>query len=137
HRGEGSWAKAVAGIRLALGLGFRVRVAASVATPASGELSAFHQFLGELGIAPDDQIVRPIAHEGVASAGVVLTRASLVPEITVTADGVYWHPVAATNEDALVTQQIEPLTPALDEISRAFAEQWARAATAAQLFPCA
>lgn len=137
HRGEGSWAKAIAGIRLALGLGFRVRVAASVATPASGELSAFHQFLGELGIAPDDQIVRPIAHEGVASAGVVLTRASLVPEITVTADGVYWHPVAATNEDALVTQQIEPLTPALDEISRAFAEQWARAATAAQLFPCA
>lgn len=137
HRGQGAWAKAVAGIRLALGLGFRVRVAATVAAPEPGELNAFHRFLGELGITPDDQVVRPIAREGVASAGVVLTRASLVPEITVTADGVYWHPVAATNDDALVTQQIEPLTPALDEISRAFAEQWARAATAAQLFPCA
>lgn len=137
HRGQGSWAKAVAGIRLVLGLGFRVRVAATVAAPAPGELSAFHDFLDDLGIARDDQIVRPIAHEGVASAGVVITRASLVPEITVTAEGVYWHPVAATDEDALVTRRIEPLTPALDEISRAFAEQWARAASAAQLFPCA
>jgi Radical SAM superfamily len=137
HRGHGSWAKAVDGIRLALGLGFRVRVAATVAAPAPGQLGDFHQFLDDLGIAPDDQIVRPIAHEGVASAGVVLTRASLVPEITVTAEGVYWHPVAATDDDALVTRRIEPLTPALDEISRAFAEQWARAASAAQLFPCA
>jgi len=137
HRGQGSWAKAVAGIRLALGLGFRVRVAATVAAPGPGELSAFHQFLDDLGIAPDDQIVRPIAHEGVASAGVVITRVSLVPEVTVTAEGVYWHPVAATDEDALVTRRIEPLTPALDEISRAFTEQWARTASAAQLFPCA
>ena len=137
HRGHGSWAKAVTGIRLALGLGFRVRVAATVEAPGPGELSAFHALLDELGIAPDDQIVRPIAHEGVASAGVVITRASLVPEITVTAEGVYWHPVAAIDEDALVTHRIEPLTLALDEISRAFAEQWARAASAAQLFPCA
>jgi hypothetical protein len=37
----------------------------------------------------------------------------------------------------LVSRRIEPLTPALDEISRSFAEQWARAASAAQLFPCA
>lgn len=137
HRGQGSWAKALAGIRLALALGFRVRVAATVAAPAPGELRAFHAFLDDLGIAPDDQIVRPIAQEGVADAGVVITRASLVPEITVTAEGVYWHPVAATDEEALVTRRIEPLTPALDAVSRAFAEQWARAASAAQLFPCA
>jgi hypothetical protein len=137
HRGQGSWAKAVAGIQLALRLGFRVRVAATVAAPAPGELSAFHRFLDDLGIASGDQVVRPIAHEGIASAGVAITRASLVPEITVTAEGVYWHPVAATDDDALVTRRIEPLTPALDDISRAFAEQWARAASAAQLFPCA
>jgi hypothetical protein len=137
HRGPGSWEKAVAGIRLALEMGFRVRVAATIAAPAPGELSALHGFLDDLGIAPDDQVVRPIAHEGVASAGVVITRASLVPEVTVTAEGVCWHPVAATDEDALVTRQIEPLTPALDEISRAFADQWSRVASAAQLFPCA
>src|SRR5205823_10052593 len=100
HRGRGSWAKAVAGIRLALGLGFRVRVAATIEAPAPGDLSAFHDFLDDLGIASDDQVVRPIAHEGVASAGVVITRASLVPRITVTAERVYWHSAAATHAAA-------------------------------------
>ncbi len=69
HRGAGTWVKAVAGIRLALSLGFRVRVAATVASPAPGELTAFHDFLDGLGIAPGDQLVRPIALEGAASQG--------------------------------------------------------------------
>ena len=137
HRGAGSWAKAVAGIRLALSLGFRVRVAATVAAPAPGELTAFHDFLDELGIPRSDQLVRPIAAEGVASEGVSISRESLVPEVTVTAEGVYWHPVAATDDRALVTRTIEPLTPALETIGRLFAEQWARTAEAAALFPCA
>lgn len=137
HRGAGTWVKAVAGIRLALSLGFRVRVAATVASPAPGELTAFHDFLDGLGIAPGDQLVRPIALEGAASQGVALTRESLVPEVTVAADGVYWHPVAATDERALVTRTVEPLTPALDMVSRLFAEQWTRAAEEAALFPCA
>ncbi|MCV6986943.1 radical SAM protein [Mycobacterium shinjukuense] len=137
HRGAGTWAKAVAGIRLALSLGFRVRVAATVASPGPGELAAFHDFLDQLGIARPDQLVRPIALEGVASQGVALTRESLVPEVTVTADGVYWHPVAAIDERALVSRTVEPLTPALDTISKLFAEQWAQAAEAAALFPCA
>jgi Radical SAM superfamily/4Fe-4S single cluster domain len=137
HRGAGTWAKAVTGIRLALSLGFRVRVAATVAAPAPGELAAFHGFLDQLGIAANNQLVRPIALEGVASEGLVLTRESLVPEVTVTADGVYWHPVAATDARALVTHTIEPLTAALDTISQLFAEQWARTAEATALFPCA
>jgi len=112
HRGAGAWTKAVSGIRLAPLLGFRVRVAATVAAPAPGELAVFHDFLDELGITRDDQLVRPIVLEGVASEGVSLIRESLVPEVTVTADGVYWHPVTATGERALVSRTIEPLTPA-------------------------
>ncbi|ORB85392.1 radical SAM protein [Mycobacterium kansasii] len=137
HRGSGTWEKAVAGILLALSLGFRVRVAATVADPGPGELAAFHAFLDDVGIVRDDQLVRPIALEGVASEGLALRRESLVPEVTVTADGVYWHPVAAIDERALVSRTIEPLTPALDAVSRLFAEQWARAAEAVALFPCA
>ena len=137
HRGVGSWQKAVDGIRLALSLGFRVRVAATVAAPAPRQLDDLHRFLDELGIAADDQVIRPIAAEGLATKGVVLTRETLVPEVTVTADGVYWHPVAAIDQNALVSSRIEPLTPALDEIARLFAEQWAKASTAAALFPCA
>ncbi|GAC1479452.1 MAG: hypothetical protein NVS1B16_10400 [Pseudarthrobacter sp.] len=49
----------------------------------------------------------------------------------------YWHPVAATDDQALVSTQIEPLGPALSEVYRLFAEQWAAAGAAAKLFPCA
>lgn len=137
HRGAGSWAAAVAGIGCALSLGFRVRVAATVADPGPGELAALRDFLDGLGIAREDQLVRPVALEGVAGEGIHISRESLVPEVTVTSEGVYWHPVAATDDKALVTSTIEPLTPALEEISRSFAEQWARTAEAAALFPCA
>jgi pyruvate-formate lyase-activating enzyme len=137
HRGAGTWQKAIDGIRLALSLGFRVRVAATIAAPAPGQLDDLHRFLDELGIAADDQVIRPIAAEGLATKGVVLSRETLVPEVTVTADGVYWHPVAAIDQNALVSSRIEPLTPALDEISSLFAEQWAKGSTAAALFPCA
>ncbi|HEY5852514.1 MAG TPA: radical SAM protein [Aldersonia sp.] len=137
HRGAGSWARAVTGIHVALELGFRVRIAATLEAPRPGEIAALHEFCDRLGIDREDQLIRPIAREGAAVEGLVMTMDSLVPEVTVTADGVYWHPVAATDERALVTRRIEPLRPALDEISRRFTEQWAVAATAAALFPCA
>ena len=137
HRGAGSWARAVAGIRLARDLGFRVRIAATIASPGPGTITALHDFCDQLGIARRDQLIRPIARQGAAVKGLVMTPESLVPEVTVTADGVYWHPVAATDDRALVTRQVEPLRPALDEIYQRFTRQWAVAATAAALFPCA
>ena len=41
--------------------------------------------------------------------GIALARADLVPEITITAEGVYWHPVGAEDADLLVTPDIFPL----------------------------
>jgi hypothetical protein len=39
---------------------------------------------------------------------------NLAPEVTVTADGVYWHPlVSPSDSDMLVTRQIFPLTKAV------------------------
>lgn len=137
HRGAGSWARAVTGVRTAVSEGFRVRVAATIGPHQGGSLAELHDFLDGLGIAPVDQVIRPVAQQGVASTGVQLSRESLVPEITVTADGVFWHPVAATDDQALVTAQIEPLGPALSEVYRLFTEQWAAAKTSAALFPCA
>lgn len=137
HRGTGSWARAVDGIRTAIAEGFRVRVAATVGTPTPDALAQLRRFLDTLGVPPADQIIRPIARQGAADTGVGLTPETLVPEVTVTADGIYWHPVATTDDRALVTRQIEPLGPALDHVSRLFAEQWARANAAASLFPCA
>ncbi|PZS34789.1 MAG: radical SAM protein, partial [Pseudonocardiales bacterium] len=137
HRGTGSWTKAVDGIRIALDHGFRVRVAATIASPNPALITDLHGFLDDLGIARADQVVRPVAHEGVAEHGVQLTRDTLVPEVTVTADGVYWHPVTATDEHALITTQLEPLGPTLDHITDLFTAQWAAADAATALFPCA
>lgn len=137
HRGRGSWAKAVNGIRTAVAEGFRVRVAATIASAGPHTIADLQNFLDDLGVARPDQVVRPVAQEGAAESGVQTSRETLVPEVTVTADGVYWHPVAATDERALITTQIEPLGPTLDRVTQLFNAQWAANNNAASLFPCA
>jgi hypothetical protein len=137
HRGKGSWDRAVVGIRTALAEGFRVRVAATLPFEQSHELAPFHVFLDSLGIEPDDQVIRALARRGLSEDGVELTIESLIPEVTVTADGVYWHPVSADHEDQLVTRDIFPLADAITEVRRRFTEMRARSTAAAQWFPCA
>ncbi|CAN5825456.1 radical SAM protein [soil metagenome] len=137
HRGRGSWERAVAGIRIAQDEGFRVRVAATLPYERSHQQSAFHGFLDTLGIAATDQVIRALAHRGEADHGVELTVETLVPEVTVTADGIYWHPVSADHEDQFVTADIFPLDDAITEVRRRFTETRARATAAAQWFPCA
>ncbi len=137
HRGLGSWERAVAGIRIASAEGFRVRVAATLQPGQTSELKPFHRFLDSLGIAADDQVIRALAHRGVADSGLELTSESLIPEVTITTDGVYWHPVGADHADQLVTRDIFPLREAISGVQRRFIEYRARANAAAQWFPCA
>ncbi len=137
HRGLGSWQRAVAGIQTAQAEGFRVRVAATLPADQAGDLVAFHAFLDSLGIAPEDQVIRALAHRGVAESGLELTVEGLIPEVTITADGVYWHPVAADHEDQLVTRDIFPLQAAIGEVRRRFVEYRQKADAAAAWFPCA
>ncbi len=137
HRGNGSWAKAVSGIRIARAEGFRVRVAATLPPDRTRELEPFHEFLDDMGIEPGDQVIRTLAHRGFATEGIELTRESLIPEVTVTADGVYWHPVSAGHDDQLVTREIFPLGRAIEEVRRQFVRLRADADSAAQWFPCA
>jgi pyruvate-formate lyase-activating enzyme len=137
HRGRGSWRRAVDGIRTARAEGFRVRVAATLPLGQTTRVGDFHTFLDTLGIARPDQIIRAVAHRGVAESGLELSTESLIPEITVTADGVYWHPVGADHPDQLVTTDLFPLHTAITEVRRRFADHRARTAEAAQWFPCA
>ena len=135
HRGSGTWARACEGIQYARAQGFRVRLAASVSTDAEAE--EFRQFLDKENIAAEDRVIRRIALRGVASKGVAVARADLVPEVTITAEGVYWHPVGAEDVDLLVTRDIFPLSEAFAAVRRAFDREGEHANKLARIFNCA
>ena len=137
HRGRGSWDRAVTGIQIAQQEGFRVKVAATLPFDQIHQVEPFHVFLAGLGIASDDRVIRALAHRGSAEEGLELTLETLIPEVTVTATGVYWHPVSAEHADQLVSNTIFPLQGAIDEVRARFAEHRARAVATAQWFPCA
>src|SRR5246500_3265685 len=135
HRGRGSWARARDGIQRARAQGFRVRLAATVSTDTEAE--QFRQFLDEEKIGAEDRVIRRIAMRGAAGEGVALSRADLVPEVTVTAEGVYWHPVGAEDADLLVTRDIFPLSAAFAAVRRAFDREGEHANKLARIFNCA
>ena len=135
HRGPGTWARTREGIQRARAYGFRVRLAATVSTDAEAE--EFRQFLDEQKTAAEDRVIRRIALRGSAAEGVALGRADLVPEVTITADGVYWHPVGAEDADLLVTRDIFPLSESFAAVRRAFDREGEHANKLARIFNCA
>jgi MoaA/NifB/PqqE/SkfB family radical SAM enzyme len=126
YRGPGTWTKTVEGIRLLQQHGFRVRLATTETPANSAHLNELHQFRRSLGIPDEDHFVRPLAKRGFAQEGLEVGINTLVPEITVTADGIYWHPlVSPSDTDMQVSSKILPLAEAvaciqeqLEEIAR-------------------
>jgi len=137
HRGEGSWAKAVAGIKTARDAGFAVRLAATLGSEASGDDVALAEMCADLGLDPQDTVVRRVAQQGAATDGIVLSRATLVPEICVSGRGVHWHPVAPLDEAMLVTTDISSLAPAVDAVRQEYLGYRRRGDVLAATFPCA
>jgi sulfatase maturation enzyme AslB (radical SAM superfamily) len=135
HRGPGTWARTREGIQRVRSLGFRVRLAATVSS--DGEAEEFRQFLDKEEIAAGDRVIRRIALRGSATEGVALGRADLVPEVTITAEGVYWHPVGAEDADLLVTREIFPLSESFEAVRRAFDREGEHANKLARIFNCA
>jgi pyruvate-formate lyase-activating enzyme len=135
HRGRGTWRRTRDGIQLAREEGFRVRLAATVSSDAEAE--EFRQFLEQEKVAEEDRVIRRIALRGVAAEGVAVTRADLVPEVTITAEGVYWHPVGAEDGDLLVTRDIFPLRESFAAVRRAFEREGEHANKVARIFNCA
>jgi pyruvate-formate lyase-activating enzyme/TusA-related sulfurtransferase len=135
HRGKGTWERAWKGIERARAEGFRVRVAATVSTDMEAE--EFRRFLDAQQIEERDRIIRRIALRGSATEGIPLARADLLPELTITAEGVYWHPVGAEDGDLLVTRDIFPLATALAAVRRAFERESEHQRRLATIFNCA
>jgi pyruvate-formate lyase-activating enzyme/TusA-related sulfurtransferase len=135
HRGKGSWERALKAIDVARAEGFRVRLAATVSTDDQAE--EFERFLDARRIGEKDRVIRRIVLRGFAIKGVALARADLVPEVTITADGVYWHPVGADDPDLLVTPNIFPLADAFAAVRRAFEHEREHGRRLASIFNCA
>jgi organic radical activating enzyme len=135
HRGAGTWEKAWRGAVIARELGFRVRLAATVADERAEERMT--AFLDRERVASEDRVVRRVALRGFAQDGVALARTDLVPEVTLTASGVYWHPVGADDDDFFVQGAPLPLRDAIASVALAYEEERRFANTLATIFRCA
>ncbi len=119
-RGAGSWERAMAGIELARSLDLPVRVAMTETPDNRGEVAELAALLAERGVHGEDFAVRPLVDRGFAAdaqigGAVSVSDAVMVPEVTVTADGVHWHPVGgdlASSPDFLVAPGEVPLAEA-------------------------
>ncbi|CAN5124247.1 hypothetical protein BH24ACT19_BH24ACT19_10880 [soil metagenome] len=112
YRGPGSWKKAMEGIRLARSLGVRVRVGATEAPENEAGVPVLREMLGGLGVAPEDHIVRPLIKRGESDEGMEIEGSMLVQELTVSSEGVAWHPAGvnvAGITDLLISREIFPL----------------------------
>ena len=135
HRGKGTWARTREGIERARAEGFRVRLAATVSTDAEAE--EFRRFLDAYDVSEEDRVIRRIALRGFATQGIALAKADLVPEVTITAEGVFWHPVGAEDNDLLVSREIFPLADSFAAVRRAFDREFDHERRLARIFNCA
>lgn len=115
YRGRGAWEKTLAGIATLQQLGMRVAIG-STETPVNlPRLDELRAFTVSLGIEPEDHFIRPLARRGHSQEGMEVTAQDLEPEVTVSVDGVYWHPLAC-EDDLLVTRRIFPFAAAMDRV---------------------
>ena len=135
HRGKGTWARTWKGIERARAEGFRVRLAATVSTDAEAE--EFRSFLDAHQVSEENRVIRRIALRGAATRGVAVARADLVPEVTITAEGVFWHPVGAEDNDLLVSGEIFPLAESFAAVRHAFYRESEHQRRLATIFNCA
>jgi pyruvate-formate lyase-activating enzyme/TusA-related sulfurtransferase len=135
HRGKGTWARTWKGIELVRAEGFRVRLAATVSTDLEAE--EFRSFLDAHQVGEENRVIRRIALRGSAIQGIALAKADLVPEVTITAEGVFWHPVGAEDDDLLVSREIFPLADSFAAVRRAFDRENEHQRKLARIFNCA
>ncbi len=111
YRGNGAWQKTLAGISTLQALGFTVVIGSTETTLNTHRLDALRTFVRALGIPAEQHFIRPLARRGFSTEGLELTAAELEPELTVSQDGVFWHPLAL-DDDMLLTRRIFPLAAA-------------------------
>ena len=124
YRGAGSWKRTVEGILTLLAHGFKVRISTTETPANSAHLDELRAFRRGLGIADEDHFIRPLAKRGFSAEGLEVGPGTLVPELTATNHGIYWHPLASpSSEDMLVTNRLFPLSAAVTIVQKNLAAQ--------------
>ena len=139
-RGAGSWRKAMDGIEIARALGLPIRVAMTETEANAGEVEELRALLAGIGIVGDDFAVRPLVKRGFADDGMDVSEEVMVPELTVTADGVHWHPVGGdidSSPDLVVARGEIPLAEAKRLIVERFLELRQRDGSLPEALHCA
>jgi predicted phosphodiesterase/pyruvate-formate lyase-activating enzyme len=95
HRGTGSWQRTIEGIARLADLGHPPLVALTETEKNRAEVPAVAALLERIGVPADHLVVRPLLRRGASAGGVEIGDDSSIPELTVTTDGLHWHPAGA------------------------------------------
>ncbi len=126
-RGEGSHARALAGLERLHARGIGRRIGTTVADEDAADLAALRVLATANGVADENQVVRPMIARGAAIAarlGDAADAADVPPELTITADGAFWSPASPTIRDGRLdvgerlTRTIRPLDRAAHAMLR-------------------
>jgi MoaA/NifB/PqqE/SkfB family radical SAM enzyme len=123
-RGEGTWAKTVDGIKHLKADGFHVCISTTETKANKTNIDELRAFVHELGIAEQDHFVRPLTRRGFSEEGLEVGVDNLLPEVTASSDGVYWHPlISPSDNDMLVSRHVFPLAKAVECIQKRLVSQ--------------
>ncbi len=121
-RGPGNFADVVAAIPRLRERGIRVRIATTVVDDSQSDLDRLCELHRSLGVPDEDHLVRGVVRRGRAASerlGAELGPNDTLPELTLTADGVFLHPFAptvqggVTDVDLRVGDELFPLAEPL------------------------
>lgn len=95
HRGAGSWQRTIEGIERLVDLGHTPLVALTETEENRSEVPAVAAMLERIGVPSERLVVRPLLRRGESADGAEIGEDTCIPELTVTADGLHWHPAGA------------------------------------------
>jgi MoaA/NifB/PqqE/SkfB family radical SAM enzyme len=124
YRGVGTWVKTMDAIRYLKAEGFHVCIFTTETQANKTQIDELRAFVQEPGIPEQDHFVRPLARRGFSEEGLEVGVDNLSPEVTVSSDGVYWHPLVSPSDgDMLISNQVFPLAKAVECIQNRLVSQ--------------
>ncbi|MCD2193735.1 radical SAM protein [Actinomycetospora endophytica] len=140
QRGRGTWARAMEGVDIARSLGLPVRVGMTETSGNAGQGDALRTILADHDVAPEQVAVRPLVARGNSAEGVLVAPENTVPELTVAADGWFWHPAGAdraTSPDMLIGSPEVGLVEARRRVVERFLTMRQRDGSLPTIYQCA